>query len=276
MTITNGYATLSQLKERLNLGYTYTASTISFDSATKKISDSVHGLKRFQTGDYIQVSGSASNDGYYTIATGNVAAEIVTSEALSDEAVGESVTITVVDDQTDDAILESMINAVSRMIDRECKRRFYTTDSDETRYYTAKDARQLWPEDDILSVTTLKTDPDGDRVYEETWETTDYDLWPYTAALDDKPYRAILVTPKSGETFPGLVKSVEVAGKFGYCAIASRPPEITEACLLQCQRLYKRKDAPFGVLGAAGMGQMQVIPELDPDVKMLIGNYIAR
>jgi len=274
MTISNGYATLAQLKERLNLGHTYTAGTISFASATKTISDSVRGLKRFQTGDFVQVSGSASNDGYYTIGTGDVAAEIVTSEALTDEAAGASVTITVVDDQTDDAILESIINAVSRMIDRHCQRRFYTTDEDETRYYTAQDYQEAWLDDDLLSVTTLATDPNGDRSYGDTWTDSDYDLYPYNAALDNKPYRAIWVNDNGDYTFPTLARAVAVTGKFGYCLTGYQPAEVTEACLLQCERLYKRKDAPFGVLGAAGMGQATVIPQLDPDVQMLLSAYV--
>jgi hypothetical protein len=40
-------------------------------------------------------------------------------------------------------------------------------------------------------------------------------------------------------------------------------------------RLYKRKDAPFGVVGStsAEMGQLMVIPKLDPDVKFLLDAY---
>lgn len=72
----------------------YTASTIAFVSSTKKITDTATGLINFVTGDTITVSGSTSNDGSYTIATGGVAAEIVTTEALTDENVGASITLT--------------------------------------------------------------------------------------------------------------------------------------------------------------------------------------
>ncbi len=70
-----------------------TAATIAFVSATKKITDSGNGLALFKTGQTIVVTGSASNNGVKTIATGNVAAEIVTTEALVDEAAGATVSI---------------------------------------------------------------------------------------------------------------------------------------------------------------------------------------
>lgn len=78
----------------LKKGVALTAATISFETATKKIKDSGDGLAIFETGEILVVSGSALNDGYYTIATGGVAAEIVVSEALVEEAAGASVTLT--------------------------------------------------------------------------------------------------------------------------------------------------------------------------------------
>jgi hypothetical protein len=71
----------------------YAAATLSFTAATKTIADSATGLATFKTGDTIRVRGSASNDGVYTVATGNVAAAIVTTESLADESAGAVVTI---------------------------------------------------------------------------------------------------------------------------------------------------------------------------------------
>jgi len=71
----------------------YAAATIAFVAATKKITDSANLLAQIKTGDTIVIFGSASNDGIYTVATGNVAGEIVTTEALADEAAGAFVTI---------------------------------------------------------------------------------------------------------------------------------------------------------------------------------------
>ena len=47
-------------------------------------------------------------------------------------------------------------------------------------------------------------------------------------------------------------------------------PVVEQATLLQAVRLYKRKDAPFGVAGAGALGQVVSISDLDPDIKMLL------
>lgn len=175
------------------------------------------------------------------------------------------------DDAADDTMLESIVQGVSRLIDNYCGRKFYADTVDATRYYTAEFATVLFLDDDLISVTTLKTDADGDRTYETTWATTDYDLEPLNAALDGAPYTRISVPPSGNYTFPTIAKGVQLVGKFGYAATVPSP--VKEACLLQCERIYKRKDAVFGVIGSAEMGQMMVLPKLDPDVQLLLSGY---
>ena len=80
---------------------------------------------------------------------------------------------------TSDLLIEKVIEAASRAIDGWCDRRFFTTSADETKYYTAKYYNALFPEDDIISITTLATDEDGDGTHEVTWATTDYLLVPF-------------------------------------------------------------------------------------------------
>ena len=276
MAITNGYTTLAEFRQYLKDAKTYTALTISFANATSKIADSALGLKRFQTGDIIEVSGTDSNDGSYTVATGNVAAEIVTSEALSDEAVGDTVIISAKisadADQYDDNMLERNVNAISRAIDIITWRRFYA--ASETRYYTAERSDALIV-DDLLSVTTLKTDSDGDRTYEDTWAVTDYDLMPHNATLDGVPYRSLEITPDGDYSFPTIAKGVELAGSFGYSS--TTPPAIEEACLLGASRYSQRKKTPLGVSAAAALGELSVVVtklKADPDFMMLITPYI--
>ncbi len=171
-------------------------------------------------------------------------------------------------DTADDAILESVIMGVSRWIDNYTGRRFYA--ASDTRYYTAEFADEI-AVDDLLSVTSLSTDDDGDRTYETTWAATDYDLEPSNAATDSQPYTRICTSPQGRYAFPTGRKGVKLVGSFGYAS--STPAAIKEACLLQCERLYKRKDAPFGVIGSAEMGQMMVIAKLDPDVQLLLSGF---
>jgi hypothetical protein len=272
MAITNGYCTLEEIRDRLTIGKRRNAATISFTSGTKTIADTALGLGVFPTGARIRVQGSTNNNGYYTVATGGVAGSLVVSESLTTEAAGASVTITDVTDVADDYTLEQMVEAISRAIEAETHRRFYTTANDETRYYSPDDSYTLMPDDDVLSVTTLATDEDGDRVYETTWAAADYELWPYNAALDGKPYLEIRATiPVGTYVFPILPKAAKVVGKFGYST--TTPAAIREAVLLTAEKLFKRKDAIFGIVGSAETGELRQIMKDDPQVALLLGGF---
>ncbi len=71
-----------------------TAATISFDAATKECRDSANGMAVFKTNDVVVITGSASNNGTFTVTTGNVAAKFTCSGAVFvDEAAGANITI---------------------------------------------------------------------------------------------------------------------------------------------------------------------------------------
>jgi len=78
---------------------------------------------------------------------------------------------------TYDAALVRLIERVSRAIDDQVHRRFYSEIA--TRLYDGAGNRELWLPDDLLTVTTLKVDEDGDGTFELTLAVnTDYWLWP--------------------------------------------------------------------------------------------------
>lgn len=176
-----------------------------------------------------------------------------------------------VPDTDGDAILETVINSVSRWIDDYTWRFFYSTSAtaEETRYYTADNGLYLYT-DDIVSITTLKTDDDGDRTYETTWATADYDLIPYNASTLGIPYYRIEVSTTGDYTFPRVRKGVEIVGVFGWSAV---PPAIKQACLIQCARIFKRKNSPYGIAGTTQLGVLQLIPNIDSDVKMVLDQF---
>lgn len=174
-------------------------------------------------------------------------------------------------DASEDTIIASVITTASRMIDHYCGRSFAVPSEDSTRYFTAQDAEYLFPHVDIVSVTTLYTDSDGDRTYEDTWTATDFDLCPDNAAADGWPYTHIQVSPDGDYSFPLLRKGVKIIGKFGWPT--ATPDAIKEACVLQAERLFKRKDAPFGVISNPAGGDMRLLNKLDPDVEMMISPY---
>lgn len=174
-------------------------------------------------------------------------------------------------DTADDTTLESIITAVSRWIDAECGRFFFT--ATQTRYYTAYHAVELWI-DDALTITSLNSDYDGDGVYETTWAASDYYLLPANARNDSpvQPYSHIRMSLNGHYSFPQMIPNgVQIVGSWGYDTAV--PSVIAEACLLQTARIFRRKDAPFGVTGSADMGQSMVLPRLDPDVRMMLAPY---
>lgn len=126
-----------------------------------------------------------------------------------------SITVT---DAVDDARLRSVLEAVAEAIDGAdgCYRTFqpYTA----TRYYRSWDGSVLRLDEDLIEVTSLKTDDDGDGTYENTWATpTDYFLEPANAAIRRQPYGEIVTANYAGRySFSGVQRGVQIVGIWGY------------------------------------------------------------
>lgn len=173
-------------------------------------------------------------------------------------------------DTTDDTKLEGIVEAVSRLIDNWTARHFYQSSSGTVRYFTATEHDILFVPD-IVSISELATDETGVRGWATVWATTDYDLEPFNAAAESKPYTYITLPPQGRYQFPdGVGKAVRITGVWGWPSV---PLPIKEACLLQAARLFKRKDSIFGVVGSSELGQMMQITRLDPDVQTLTDPY---
>lgn len=176
------------------------------------------------------------------------------------------------------ASMDLIINAVSRMIDRHCGRKFYL--STETKYFTPEHSDHLFV-GDLMSLTTLKTDDDLDYTYENTWDSGDYDLLPYNAQAntEKRPYNEIQIKYNGTYTFYKNKKSVQIAGVWGYCtattgnADAVCPAEVKEACYIQCVKQYSRRKSPNVTLGSEAFGTIRVPDALDPDVKFMLEPY---
>jgi hypothetical protein len=169
-----------------------------------------------------------------------------------------------------DEILETIIEAVSRLIDNATARQFYA--STETRYYNSKDAYCI-ETDDIASASgvTVEIDLDGDGTYEYTLASTDYDLAGYNDLLKGWPYTKLETTPAAQYTFSKARKGNKVTASFGWAAV---PKTITLACILQSNREYQRFKTALGVAGTSAVGTITLdIPALDPDVEKLVQPY---
>ena len=110
-----------------------------------------------------------------------------------------------------DAALVVLAESICRAIDDQCGRAFYPVTA--TRVFDGDGSAKLWLKDDLLTVTTLKTDDDGDGTYENTLAVTDYWLWP-----DNKsPKRRIDINPEGDyASFPAGRRRVQIAGIWGY------------------------------------------------------------
>lgn len=177
-------------------------------------------------------------------------------------------------DANDDGELLAAIAATTAAIDHYTDRRFTPPTSASARYYTARlDAeRGRWVVDldDLMTTTSLalKADEDGDGVFETTKVLdTDYRLEPWNAAAFGKPWT--LAVCESGVTLPSATRGIEVTARWGWSSI---PKAVKEAAIIQAVRFFKRKDAPFGVLGSPDGFVARLTPQLDPDVKLVLSS----
>lgn len=172
-----------------------------------------------------------------------------------------------------DGDIRSACSAASRAIDMACGRRFWADgNANQVRVYTPTDSRKLTI-DDLTTLTSIKTDPGGDGVYEETWAATDYTLGPLNASAESVPYTSVTAHPSGRYLFPtAYPASVQITGKWGWPSV---PAEITLATSILAARLFKRtREAPFGVAGFGIDGASIRVPRIDPDVQALIGPYM--
>lgn len=169
-----------------------------------------------------------------------------------------------------DDLLDKAINAASRGVDKCTRRHFYQVT--ETRYFSpvTRTFIDLGSYNDLVSVTTLATDNDGDGIYETEWDAADYGLFPRNpaAAPEPRPYRSVsAANPALRFTDP-----TSIEGVWGWPEI---PDMIHEGTLLQAARLFKRREAPEGVVGLNMFGTVRM-GRLDPDVRKLVNPYRIR
>lgn len=170
-------------------------------------------------------------------------------------------------DSVDDTLLELSIESASRQIDGYCERNFYTTSA--TRYFAARDSFEV-EVDDLITLTTLETAPDGTD-FDTTWDSTKYQLEPLNGVVGGlaTPYTQIRAIDDL--TFPTLGGEalVKITGTFGYSPV---PTAVKQATIMSATRLYKRYDSPLGVLGFGDLGVVR-ISRLDPDIASLLSPY---
>lgn len=171
-------------------------------------------------------------------------------------------------DNLDDAALQIAISAASELIDGFCGRNFGSESG--TRVFAATDTT-LVSIDDLVTLTTLKTDDNGDGSFETTW-LAGYQLEPLNNKLDGTYWPTTRIRAVD-DFFPVANQQalIQIQGVWGW---ASVPASITEACIIQACRLFKRADSPLGVAGFSDVGVVRVTSKyLDGDVAQLLQRY---
>lgn len=106
--------------------------------------------------------------------------------------------------------LRRIMEGFSRLIDKETERKFYCW---EGIYYFDGPSGKLWV-NDLLSVSEMALDEDGDGTYEETLAATDYLLYPYNTYPKDE----IKPAPNGnyGSFAVGVLKGIKITGVWGF------------------------------------------------------------
>jgi hypothetical protein len=176
-----------------------------------------------------------------------------------------------ISDSVDDSLLEMAVESASRAIDGHAGRYFYSAGT-ATRYYAADDSFLVQIDDVSSTALTLQVSSAGDGVFDTTFAPIDYQLEPLNGNVDGLavPYTRI----RAVENYLFPVESeqalIKLTAVFGW---ASVPTSITQACIIQASRIFKRLDSPLGVLSFGEMGSIRVSRYLDPDVEQLVAPY---
>ena len=197
----------------------------------------------------------------------------------------------------DDAVLEALIRAATRNIDRACKRPdgFLADVAASARRYAGSGKPYLLI-DECVAITLVEVkDSAADDDY-DSWNAGDWIACsgdPQAPDFNSLPYTMIMVDPTGDEsiftsgaylTRGGFkpttdvgrsVPTVRVTAKWGFASTV--PDDIREACLMQASRWYKRdQSAVSDVLASGELGTLFFRKTLDPDIRRLLvdGRYV--
>jgi hypothetical protein len=176
-----------------------------------------------------------------------------------------------IQDSIDDSLLEMAVESASRAIDGHAGRYFYSTGT-ATRYYAAEDSFIVQIDDVSSTALTLQTSSGGDGVFDTTFAVGDYQLEPLNGNVDGLAVPYTRIRAVENYLFPVEAEQalVKLTAVFGW---ASVPIAITQACIIQASRIYKRLDSPLGVAGFGDLGAISVTRDIDPDVAQLVAPY---
>jgi hypothetical protein len=177
----------------------------------------------------------------------------------------------------DDSEIALAVAAASRAVDRSCERYFYRIT--DTLTYIPGSIYETRT-DDLVSVTTLATDPAGtaaqNAAFPVVWPAASFQLLPYNPGDPGEPWPYTSIRAVGGLTFPWItplvlmrMDRVQVTGVFGWPAV---PQPVRTATLIAAAELFRMKDQPAGG-GQPGEFSVVTVGQ-NPRVAELLGPYV--
>jgi hypothetical protein len=175
-----------------------------------------------------------------------------------------------------DLIVDNLVNTASRAVDGWCGRYFYPDQAATARVFVALNSYCV-PIDDLWDTATavVKTDSGQDGTFETTLTvSTHYMFEPINSVVGGiGGWPATKVRLVGGQLFTSPFygrPQLQVTGKWGWTAV---PDPVKQATLQIVGELWKRKDAPFGVLGGQEFGTIYLSPDAMRSVASLLTPY---
>jgi hypothetical protein len=181
-------------------------------------------------------------------------------------------------DTVDDVVLSECLVAASRWIDEYTDTHFWqdgTVGVPVARTYVSCDPGcRCIDLDDLVSISTLKTDDAGDGTFETTWSASDFQLQPVNRPTGHPFNRveAIGSLTFPARTAPGSrANRVEITGVWGWAAV---PAPVHTACQIEALKELKRRFSPEGVAGFGEFGLVRISSKpVDPTVEQMLKPY---
>jgi hypothetical protein len=196
-------------------------------------------------------------------------ADYATAQEVSDHLIDADL----MDGDVYQGLLEALVTRASRLIDNwfGWPENFYVSGAAAARYFDGNGEQEFWPGHMAAAPTEVAVAEVGDITNYTVWTATDYIVYPLNAAAEGRPFRSLMIDLINGTKtiWYKYPKSVKITAQWGWSIAAPEP--ITEACIVQTARWFRRGQQQFQDAGAVTeLMQMRYLKKLDPEVELLL------
>lgn len=158
-----------------------------------------------------------------------------------------------------DSLLDDVIGAASKEVNKHTHRQFNKADIASARVYKPL-SRNIVYTDDFWTTEGLvvAVDSNGSRSYTTIMSPSDYEVYPLNGIVDGEPgWPFWKIKLRDFGSFSTGYASVQVTAKWGWEAV---PDLVRQATYLLANEGFAAKGAPLGVAGYGNFGEIRVRP----------------